>query len=74
MYTLALAGAEIIVPRHKLATARSPDGIRLGARDERVDHDTFHDRKSMYKLKSDSIEDDGREREHDELRAKRRES
>ena len=68
------AEAETSVPRHKLATARSPDGIRLGARDERADHDTFRERKSMYKLKSDGIEDDGREREHDALRAKRRES
>jgi hypothetical protein len=72
VYTLA--EAEMIVPRHKLATPRSPDGIRLGACDERVDYDTFHDRKSMYKLKSNDIEDDGRERKHDELRAKRRES
>jgi hypothetical protein len=46
-----LAGAEIIVPRHKLATARSPDGIRRWARDERDDYNTFHDRKSMYQLK-----------------------
>jgi hypothetical protein len=69
-----LADTETIVPRHKLATARSPDGIRLGTRDERVDYDTFHDGKSVYKLKSDGIEDDGHERKHDELRAKRRES
>jgi hypothetical protein len=68
------AEAETIVPRHKLATARSPDGIHLGACDERVDYDTSHDGKSMYKLESDDIEDDGRERKHDELRAKRRES
>jgi hypothetical protein len=48
-------------------------GIRLGARDESVDCDMFHDRKkSMYKLKSDGIEDDRRERKHDELREKRR--
>jgi hypothetical protein len=40
--------------------------MRLWARDERVDYDTFHDRKSMYKLESDSIEEDGREREHDD--------
>ena len=68
----ALTGTETIVPRHKLVTARSPDGIRLWARDERVDYDTFHDRKSMYKLKSNGIEDDGRnsERKHDERRAR----
>jgi hypothetical protein len=72
VYTLA--ETEIIVPRHKLDTARSPDGIRRGARDGRVDYDTFHDRKSVYKLKSDGIEDDDRERKHDELRVKRRES
>jgi hypothetical protein len=69
-----LAGEEIIVPRHKLATAWNPDSIRHWARDGRVDYDTFHDRESMYKLKSDGIEDDGRERNHDEPRAKRRES
>lgn len=67
-----LAEADIIVPRYKLARARSPDGIRLGARDERADYDTFHDRKGMHKLKSDGIEDDGREKEHDKLRAERR--
>lgn len=66
--------ADIIVPRYKLARARSPDGIRLGARDERVDYNAFHDRKSMHKLKSDGIEDEGRENEHDKLSVERRES
>ena len=68
-----LAGVEIILPRHELDTARSPDGVRRWTRDGRVNHDTFHDRESMHKLKSDGIEDDDRERKHDELKAKRRE-
>jgi hypothetical protein len=68
-----LAEAEITVPRHKLATAWSPDGTRLGTRDARADYDTFHDRKSMCKLMSYGIvEDDGREKEHDGLRVKKR--
>jgi len=67
-------GAEIIVPRHKLATARNPDSIRRWACNGRVDHDTFHDRETMYKLKNDGIKDDGHERKHDEPRTKRRES
>lgn len=57
-----------------MAFARSPDGIRVGARDGRTDYDTFHDRESMNKLKNDGIEDDGREKKHDKLRAKKRES
>jgi hypothetical protein len=64
VYTLAktLAEAEIIMLyyRRKLATPRSPDGIRLGARDERVDYDTFRDSKGMHKLKGDAIDDDSR--------------
>jgi hypothetical protein len=70
VYTLA--EAEIIVPGHKLAIARGPDGIRIRTRDGRVNHDTFRERKSMYKAKRDGIDDDAREKKHDDLGVKRR--
>ena len=50
-------------------TAYSPDGIRVGNRDRRTEHDTFHDGKSVYTLMSDGIEDDGSGKKHHKLRA-----
>jgi len=70
VYTLTQT--KIIVPCHKLGTARIPDGIRVGHRDGRVDHDTFHDRKSICKLKRNGVEDDAREEKHDDPRVKRK--
>jgi hypothetical protein len=70
VYTLA--EAKIIVPGHKLAIARGPDSIRIRTRDGRVNHDTLHERKSMYKVKRGGIDEDAREKEHDDLGVKRR--
>lgn len=67
-----MAEAEIIIPGHKLAIARGPDGIHIRTRDGRVNHDAFHERKSMYKVKRDGIDDDAREKKHDDLGVKRR--
>lgn len=67
MHTRAVT--EMIIPHHQLIIARSPDGSRIRARDMRVDHDTFHVRKSMCNLNSgDTAEDDVHKEKHDDLR------
>lgn len=55
---------KIHVPRHHLGISGGPDSSRRRARDLGIDHDTFHDRKSMHESKSKGIKDETREEKH----------